>query len=74
MAQQPLVGQDLLIIEASRSHSDTENPVGLLWTSDKPEAETYAWQHASLTTDRHSCPRRDSRPQSQRVSGCRPTP
>jgi hypothetical protein len=32
MAQQPLVGQDLLIIEASRSHSDTPHSVGLLWT------------------------------------------
>jgi hypothetical protein len=35
MTQQPLVGQGLRIIEASRSHS-----VGLLWTSDKPVAET----------------------------------
>ena len=30
MAQQPLVGQGLLIIEASRSHSDTPQSVGLL--------------------------------------------
>jgi len=34
MAKQPLVGQGLLIIEVSRSHS-----VGLLWTSDQPDAE-----------------------------------
>ena len=40
MAQQPLVGQGLLIIEASRSHSDTSHSVGLLWTSDQPVAET----------------------------------
>jgi hypothetical protein len=40
MAQQPLVGQGLLIIEASRSHSDTPHSVGLLWMSEKPEAET----------------------------------
>jgi hypothetical protein len=33
-AQQPLVGQDLLINDASRSHS-----VGLLWASDQPDAE-----------------------------------
>jgi hypothetical protein len=33
MAQQPLVGQGLLIIEASRSHSDTPHSVGLLWAS-----------------------------------------
>jgi hypothetical protein len=41
MAQQPVVGQGLLIIEASRSHSDTPHSAGLLWTSDKPDAETY---------------------------------
>jgi len=35
----PLVGQ-VLIIYASRSHSDTSNLVGLLWTSDQPESET----------------------------------
>jgi hypothetical protein len=40
MAQQPLVGQDLLIMEASRSHSDTPQSVGLLWNSDEPDAET----------------------------------
>jgi hypothetical protein len=45
MAQQPLVGQGL-IIEASRSHS-----VGLPWMSDKPDAETYGWQHATQETD-----------------------
>jgi hypothetical protein len=30
----------LLIIEASRSFSDTPQSVGLLWTSDQPDAET----------------------------------
>jgi hypothetical protein len=40
LAQQPLVGHDLLIVEASRSHSDTTHSVGLLWTSDQPVAET----------------------------------
>jgi len=34
------VGQDLLIIEASRSHSDPPHSVGFLWTSDQPNAET----------------------------------
>jgi hypothetical protein len=38
-AQQLLVGQGL-IIEASRSHSDTPRLVGLLWTSDQLDAET----------------------------------
>ena len=31
------VGQGLLIIEDSRSHSDTPHSVGLLWTSDQPD-------------------------------------
>jgi hypothetical protein len=41
MAQQPLVDQVLLIIEASASHSETPHSVGLLWTDDQPGAETY---------------------------------
>jgi hypothetical protein len=38
VAQQHLVGQHLLIIEASQSHSATPHSVGLLWTSDRPDA------------------------------------
>jgi len=38
MAQQHLVGQDLLIIEASHSHPATPHSVGLLWTSDRSDA------------------------------------
>ena len=30
----------LLIIDASRSHTDTPHLVGLLWTSDRPQAQT----------------------------------
>ena len=40
MAQEPLVGQDILTIEASRSLSDTLHLAGLLYTSDQPDAET----------------------------------
>jgi hypothetical protein len=40
MAQQPTVGQGLIIIEASLSHTDTLQSVGLLWTSDQSVAET----------------------------------
>jgi hypothetical protein len=40
MAQEPLVGQGFLIIEALRSHSDTPHSLRLLWTSDQPDAET----------------------------------
>jgi hypothetical protein len=74
MAQQPPVGQDLLIIEASRSHSDTPHSVGLFWTGNQPVAETSIWQHITVTRDRHPCPRWDSNPQSQQANGCRPTP
>jgi hypothetical protein len=59
MAQQSVVGHGLLIIVASRSHSDTPHSVGLLWTSEQPVAETSTWQHTTLTRDRHPCPRRD---------------
>ena len=72
MAQQPLV--DLLIIEGSQSYPDTQHLVGLLWTSDQPDAETSTWQHTALKADRHPRPWRDSKPQSQQASGRRPTP
>jgi hypothetical protein len=39
MAQQPRVGQGLLTVETSRSHSDTPQSVELLWTSDQPDAD-----------------------------------
>jgi len=44
MTQQPPVGQDLLIVNASRSHSDTPQSAGLLWTNDQPDAENSTWQ------------------------------
>ena len=40
-----LVGLGLLIIEVSRSYSDTSHSVGLLWKSDRPGEETSTWQH-----------------------------
>jgi hypothetical protein len=40
IAQQPLVDQGLLIIEASRSNSDTPHSVGLLWKRDQLCAQT----------------------------------
>ena len=71
MARQPLVGQDLLITEASRSHSDTPHSIGLPSTSDQPDADLCL---TTLTTDRHPCPRRDSNTKCQQASGRRPTP
>jgi hypothetical protein len=53
MPQQPLADRGLLTVEASRSHSDTLHSVGLLWTSDQPDAETY-----NLTT--HNTPNRQT--------------
>jgi hypothetical protein len=41
MTQHPVVGHGFHIIEASRSYTlDTPHSVGLLWTSDQPDAET----------------------------------
>ena len=40
MAQQLLLGHTSIIIEASRSHSDTPHSLGLLWTSDQADIET----------------------------------
>jgi hypothetical protein len=54
MAQQFLVGQGLLIVEASWSHTDTSHLVGLLWTSDQPDAETCTRQQTALTRDNHA--------------------
>jgi hypothetical protein len=54
------IGQGLLIIKASRSHSDTPHLVGLPWTSDQSDAEISTWRHTTLTRDRHLCLRRDS--------------
>jgi len=64
MVQQPLVGQSHFIVEVSRQHSDTQQSVGLLWTSDRPDAEILITQ--ILARHRHSCPRRDSNPASKR--------
>ena len=41
----------------SRPHDhiqlDAPQSVGLLWTSDQPNAETSTWQHTTVTTDRY---------------------
>jgi hypothetical protein len=46
-----------------RGHTQTNthshiHSVGLLRTSDQPDAETSTSQHTTLTTDRHPCPGR----------------
>jgi len=57
MARQALVGQDILIFEASQSSSDTPHSVGLLWTSDQLVAE------AATNTNTHN--RRKSIPSAE---------
>ena len=59
---------------ASRSHADTPHSVGLLWSSDQPDAETSTWQHTTLTSDKNPCSRGDANSQSQQASGSWPTP
>jgi hypothetical protein len=49
------VGQGLLIIEDSRSHSDTHLSVEHLWTSGRPAVQTSTWQH-TLTKRQTSMP------------------
>jgi len=38
---------------ASWSHSYTSHSVGLLWTSNQPDAQPSTWQHTTFTTDIH---------------------
>jgi hypothetical protein len=42
MALQLISSLGRLIVEVSRSHTDTPHSVGLYWTSDQPVAETFA--------------------------------
>jgi len=67
MTYHPLLGQGLLVIDVSRSRSDTH-------TAIKPTQTPLPAQFKTLTRDRHPCSRRDSNPQSRRTSGRRPTP
>ena len=53
IAQQHLVGQRLLIIGASLTHSDTPHSVGHIWAN----YQLLLWQFTKLTGDRHTCPR-----------------
>jgi len=49
ITQQPIVAQDLLIIEALQSHSDKQYSVGFLWMIDQPDAETSTIKHTTFT-------------------------
>ena len=52
--------------------SDPPQSVWLLWTSDRPVAETSTCQHTTLWRDRHPYPRRDSNLQSRKRSAAKP--
>ena len=58
----------------SYSTTHTHTYVGLLWLSERTNAEASTWQNTSFTRYRNQCPRRDSNPQSRQASGRRPTP
>jgi len=53
MFRQHLVGQNFLIIKASRSHSDTPHSTGFLWMGDRPDAETSSWLQTTVTRERY---------------------
>jgi len=62
VARHSILGQGLLIVEVSRSHSNTPHSVGLPCTSHQPVAETSSWRHTTLTRDILPYPRWDSNP------------
>ena len=62
----------ILIREDSESQTDTPHSVALLWTRDRPVAETCL--KTNNNHNRHPCLRWDSNTQSQQTSGCRPKP
>jgi hypothetical protein len=68
MAQQPLMSLGFLIIEDSRSHLDTPHSVGLLWTSDQPDAENSDNTQHSQQADIHTAGGIRTRNPSKRVA------
>jgi len=70
----PMLGHGLPLWGFAITLLDTSHVAGFLWTSDDPDAETSTWQYTIITTDKHPCPRWDSKPQSQQASGLKPTP
>jgi len=67
-------GQGLLIIGASRSHSDTPHPLGFIWMSEQPVAETATYTTHNKHKREISMPRRDSNPPLWQENGSWPTP
>jgi hypothetical protein len=76
VSQQPIVGQNLLIVDALTSHSDTQHSIGLFWTSDRPAADSLPDNTLhSLETDIHaSCWIRTRNPSKRAAAHPRLTP
>ena len=55
-ASTALVDLGLLSFEVSRTHSDVQYSVELLWTRDQPVAETSTWQNTHFIRNIHLCP------------------
>jgi hypothetical protein len=72
VAQQPLLGQGLLIIAASRSYSDKLQSVTLFRTSNQPDATTSTRHHTTLTREIYSGTRPDSKFKSAILASERP--
>jgi len=53
MAHQPLVGQDVFIIEVLLSKSDSPHSIKVVRRNNQSDAVTSAWQHTKLKRDRH---------------------
>jgi hypothetical protein len=53
---EPIPGHGLPSLGFTITLMDTPRSVGLLWTSDQPDGETYTRQHNTITTDSHPCP------------------
>ena len=54
MAQQPPWVRATSLLRIRDYITYTPHSVGLLWTSDQPDAETSMWQHTTPTTDIHA--------------------
>ena len=72
LARQPPVGQGLLIHEVSISHTTTHH--SRYDSSGQVIRPLPNNTNTILTTEKSPCPWWDSKPHSQRASGCRPTP
>jgi len=62
VVQQPYSGLECLIVEISRSLTDTQHSLGFLWKRDRPVAGMSTWQHTTMTNGRRPWPRRNSNP------------